>query len=546
MTQKKGQNGPEKADLLPEESPAAEIAPQAEGSTAPQLLSDALIDPPADTLTGGHAAAPEIFPDASVVPAALKDLQGDADLPLVHGDRAGETPSPSELGKDGFEGLSILEDASVAEAIEDARHEASGANGLDLVVLEDSWKIPPASASSEGTDLDAPIQDEDGSDTPAEDAWGTSLRPLPKAIDLAALEVDRPKSFMSRIFARKMNAGPVASPRSEPVLVAEVAEPAKEEAKDLLPAIGEPAPETLRKSEEPEAPMVAPQIVETPSHKSWFSRGSKEKSGKAKKFAKTRKTPDRSRGNPPIQVIIGWIGESNRKDVIEHARGFASDHIESLNSAWISVSSFRDGHIFEVHEGGSGLSYMPDIIEQLTRDPDQVVWVPSGTVLNRVLTIRIAEDHVFSTILTEAESALVRSSGQDPLQRTGRMVRLVPKGTGALATGVSLAAVGAMTLIGAGYYASLINQQPLPSRTFNQENLPHNQIIRLSEGIRDDRWVSRIVFEDGQWRADFETVEEIVLPVDDAGAQAVIDDLYNEEERIKKAVDESIEKETKE
>ena len=30
------------------------------------------------------------------------------------------------------------------------------------------------------------------------------------------------------------------------------------------------------------------------------------------------------RGFPPIQVLIGWIGESSRKDVLAHARGFVA------------------------------------------------------------------------------------------------------------------------------------------------------------------------------------------------------------------------------
>jgi hypothetical protein len=250
------------------------------------------------------------------------------------------------------------------------------------------------------------------------------------------------------------------------------------------------------------------------------------------------------RGAPPIQVLIGWIGDSSRKDVIEHAKGFAEDHIETLETAWIALEQFRNGWIFEIHEGGAGLSYLPEVIEELSRDPDQVVWLPSGTGLNRVLTVRISEEQVFATILTEAESALVRKSGQDPLERTGRMRRLVPKGGLALAIGASLASVATITLLGTLQYAMMIDQRPLASRNFNPETLPHSQIVRLSGAIREDRWVSRIVFEEGQWRAEFEEVAAIKLPVEDEGAQKVIDDLYEEEERIRRSVRESIERET--
>jgi hypothetical protein len=250
------------------------------------------------------------------------------------------------------------------------------------------------------------------------------------------------------------------------------------------------------------------------------------------------------RGAPPIQVLIGWIGESSRKDVIEHAKGFAEDHLETLETAWISLEPFREGWIFEVHEGGSGNAYLPEIIDQLSRDPDQVVWIPSGTALNRVMTVRISEGQVFAAILTESESALVRKSGQLPLERSGRMSRLLPKGNIVLALGSSMAAIATISLIATFQYSMMINQQPLPSRGFNAETLPHSQIIRLADGIRDDRWVSRIIFQEGQWRADFEQIAPVSLPVDDDGARRVIEEIYEEEDRIFENVLDTIERET--
>lgn len=269
----------------------------------------------------------------------------------------------------------------------------------------------------------------------------------------------------------------------------------------------------------------------------------------AVKAIEPKKTTERKRkaprrGAPPIQVLIGWIGESSRKDVVEHAKGFAEDHLETLESAWVTLEPFREGWIFEIHEGGAGSAYLPEIIDQLSRDPDQVVWIPSGTALNRVMTVRISEGQVFATILTESESALVRKSGQVPLERTGRMKRLLPKGNLALALGASMAAVATISLIGTFQYSIMIDQQPLPSRSFNAETLPHSQIIRLADGISENRWVSRIIFQDGQWRADFEEVAPVILPVDDAGARSVIQDIYDQEDRIQQNVLETIKRET--
>ncbi|MCE6959713.1 hypothetical protein LAZ40_11850 [Cereibacter sphaeroides] len=250
------------------------------------------------------------------------------------------------------------------------------------------------------------------------------------------------------------------------------------------------------------------------------------------------------RGMPPIQVLIGWLGDTSLKDVLEHARGFAADHLETLETAWFLALPFRGGYIFEVHEGGSGMGYLPDVVEELTRDPEQVVWIPSGTALNRVLTVRITEERVYSSILTESESAMVRASGQEPLERAGRMTPLVPKGVKVLALGASLAAIGTVTLLVAAVHSGLVGQQPLPSRPFNGKVLPHSQIVQLAGNIHNDRWVSRIVFEDGQWRADFEDVKKLSLPVDDAQAQEKIDQVLDEEKAIRRQVEETIRKET--
>jgi len=236
------------------------------------------------------------------------------------------------------------------------------------------------------------------------------------------------------------------------------------------------------------------------------------------------KPADKARGYPPIQVIIGWIEESSSKDVLEHARGFASDHIESLETAWIAMAEFRGGTLFEIHEGGGGYAYLPELVEGINRDPDQILWLPSGMKLNRVVTLSIVEGRPFSMMLNEADSARVRSSGQLPVERTGRMKRLVPRGTPILVFGGTLFALGFTALAASTFLSSRIDQQPIPSLSYNADNLPHGQIVTLSDALREDRWVSRILYENGIWRAEFETFDELDLPEDTRASQEIIDE----------------------
>jgi hypothetical protein len=239
------------------------------------------------------------------------------------------------------------------------------------------------------------------------------------------------------------------------------------------------------------------------------------------------------RGFPPLQVLIGWVGESSRRDVLQHARGFATDHLETLETAWIAMAEFRDGTLFEVHEGGSGQAYLPELIETISRDPDQVLWVPSGTKLNRVVTFSIVEGRPFSMMLNEADSARVRASGQVPVERTGRMRRLSPRGNAVLVIGATLFAASLTALSASAFLASRVDQQPVPSLSYNAEILPHGQIVSLSDALREDRWVSRILFENGAWRAEFETFEDLVLPDETGAAQRVIDEALAREEILR-------------
>lgn len=284
---------------------------------------------------------------------------------------------------------------------------------------------------------------------------------------------------------------------------------------------GEPSNEAVEVEPvpEPEKGMVTPPLADLPA----VTAPARPSKASIIRSAGKKKGRD-PRGYPPIQVLIGWIGESSRKDVLEHARGFATDHIEALDTAWITMAEFRGGTLFEVHEGGGGAAYLPEIIEELSRDPDQVIWVPSGTKLNRVVTVSIVEDRPFSMMLNEADSARVRASGQRPIERAGRMRRLRPRGTGVLVAGGTLFAVAFGALATSAFLSSRIDQQPIPSLPYSAETLPHGQIIGLSDALREDRWVSRILFENGSWRAEFETFDELTLPEDTGEAQQLIDE----------------------
>lgn len=258
------------------------------------------------------------------------------------------------------------------------------------------------------------------------------------------------------------------------------------------------------------------------------------KKGKGRGPFDARKRPAPPKGTkpppaPPIQVLIGWISEASRKDVIAHARGLAEDQLASVENAWFALAPYRGGFFYEIHEGGAGRAFLPGVIEQLERDPEQILWLPAGTAINRVMTVGITDNIPYAVILTETESALVRQSGQEPMQRSGRMRRLVNSGQGLLVGGVLTSLIGLGVLGLSLDHARGLAQQPPTLVSYLPDTLPYSQIAALTASLPDDRWLLFVVYENGTWRSETATLTPLVLPEDTTGARVIAAELRSEE-----------------
>jgi len=216
-------------------------------------------------------------------------------------------------------------------------------------------------------------------------------------------------------------------------------------------------------------------------------------------------------GGPPIQVIVDWIAEARQNDVIHHARGAIQDHFGSLENAWLAVAPFAGGYFFEIHEGGDGRSHLPTLVEELTRDSSQMLWLPSGTRLNRAVVVSVIDDIPDAAMLNEEESRKVRDSGQSPLPRTGRMQRAQRKGERVLAAGAVVSLLGILVVAGSMVFSLLAPRYVAQMKKLDAARLPIGQLALLN-AVTSDRYVERLVFENGKWEPTWRSVPEITLP----------------------------------
>lgn len=198
---------------------------------------------------------------------------------------------------------------------------------------------------------------------------------------------------------------------------------------------------------------------------------------------------------PPASAHVAWEPIRQTRDAQAAARAFALRKFGPNDRAWYATRKFADGHFWEVHQGGAGLSFLPGIVDALNVPEPGKVWIPSD---GRALEIVVRNGRPVCALLTENRSAAVASSGIAPVSASGRMNRVVKSGMPAVYAGAA-ALLGGVLVLGASglfwlYAAEVISINPPVA----QEQLPHRQWGLVREA-GDTRWVQRLEYTNGRW-----------------------------------------------
>lgn len=205
----------------------------------------------------------------------------------------------------------------------------------------------------------------------------------------------------------------------------------------------------------------------------------------------------------PIQIIMGYLPEVSNKDAVDYAMGMCEKYVTQQGLAYFYVTKYDRGFIYEVHEGGDGRAYGPEIAAFFSGKPLSRDEAPLTVVLNtatRKVEVQQQREGVSVVLLPE-------SSEQRPtegLLPRASMKPAVSRRQGLLVAGAVVLVSGVLMATLTGYFFRLQGYQAPPAPVIDHitsRNLPHVQWELASKRLPPKENVRAFRFENGAWQA---------------------------------------------
>lgn len=319
--------------------------------------------------------------------------------------------------------------------------------------------------------------------------------------------VPEPKASLRSRFMGKRPAAAVDAP-AEPTL--EAVAPVK--AAQITPA--EPTPAAPPKQarawfgkkaskavEEPEVPASADAPrVETPAR----AEGPVGPTKKVKTpIVVSRVTEKKKPTDLPIRVLIGFLSEVSEREAREYALGVADRNCQQISLVYFDAFKFGNGAAYEIHEGGNGRAYLPEIIKAFEANgtyrkggvEDASVFIPTAT---RTVQVSRTAEGLQAFMLPESST----ESGTAWLQGTTKMSPAMPTLVPVLVAGAALFITGFL-----GMSVAMISRiqpfeaAPTPIVENVSEGFANSPLSRWAalQSVSGDEYVKAVRFANGKW-----------------------------------------------
>jgi hypothetical protein len=213
----------------------------------------------------------------------------------------------------------------------------------------------------------------------------------------------------------------------------------------------------------------------------------------------------------PIRVLIGFLAEVSEREAREYAQGVADRNCQQISLVYFDAFKFGNGCAYEIHEGGSGRAFLPEIIKAFQANgayrkngmEDASVFIPTAT---RMVQVSRTPEGLQAFMLPE-NTTEVATAG---LQGTTKMSPALPTLVAVLVAGAALFITGFLALS----LAMISRIQPYEAATAPAvenvtdgfANSPLSRWAAL-QSVSGDEYVKAVRFANGKWEIQRGTAE---------------------------------------
>ena len=237
-----------------------------------------------------------------------------------------------------------------------------------------------------------------------------------------------------------------------------------------------------------------PEAQEEPK-KRFFKKGAPS----PKKAKKTKAEKPDAPLSAPIQVFMGYLPEVSARDALEYAMGMADKYVTQEGLTFYMATPFGNGHIYELHEGGSGKAFGPEIVKTFQEAGPFSVETPQVLHIRTALkTLEVTREREgLSVVLLPDETEL----GGDARWVTPRKAMRpgIPRRTGMLYAGIGMLVSGTLAAVLTGAYFRLQGYAEPPAQpvvNISSDVLPVKQWNRVM-GLEN---IKALKYSDGKWQ----------------------------------------------
>lgn len=211
--------------------------------------------------------------------------------------------------------------------------------------------------------------------------------------------------------------------------------------------------------------------------------------------------------NAILTLIVGSLAGASKRDVTAYMRGIAEAHITAKDTCYLGLRRQRGRWLYEIHEGGPGLSVLDNVAAHLDVSPDASLYYQLAD--GRVVEIIESENDVISVIFPKHEDKPIPA--EPPVFSRRKLAPYIGTGAALRTLGTVLLGFGFTALVLAGGAHVLANSLIDTDRLLRREaaarpllntaaHLPIFEFERARKSaLTSGGYIHKIAFDNGHW-----------------------------------------------